>query len=206
MRRTTVRDGLRGRMNGGFTATVTTSSPAALPVDSHGSPIFLVGCRPGERTGTFFIRTQPVEANTLVFISVKGGGTTIRKSLSVTKGSLDLRIRDIEVTQAIQYLDDPTFDDNSLPLVKGKPTVVRVHLDSNTSQQIHQVSVSLKSRPVGSSQDDWTHHPPLWPRATVWSVSEITRGGHDAEYIRNYTRNSPLTHRDPYNVSFLIDP
>lgn len=43
----------------------------------------------------------------------------------------DLSIEKIEISQAIQNLDDPNTPDNSLPLVRGKTTLVRVYVGVN---------------------------------------------------------------------------
>ena len=40
----------------------------------------------------------------------------------------DLTITDLEVTQSIQYLGNPSFADNSLTLVRGRQTVVRMYV------------------------------------------------------------------------------
>ncbi len=46
---------------------------------------------------------------------------------------LNLRIPQVEITQAIQWLNDPGHVDNSVPLVRGKSTVVRVYVDVELS-------------------------------------------------------------------------
>lgn len=49
-------------------------------------------------------------------------------SLGETAFALDLTVTKLEVTQAIQYLDNPDFPDNSLPLIRGRRTIVRMYI------------------------------------------------------------------------------
>lgn len=45
-----------------------------------------------------------------------------------TAFAVDLTVSKLEVTQSIQYLDNPGFPDNSLPLIRGRRTVVRMYI------------------------------------------------------------------------------
>lgn len=49
-------------------------------------------------------------------------------SLGETAFAVDLTVSKLEVTQAIQYLDNPDFPDNSLPLIRGRRTIVRMYI------------------------------------------------------------------------------
>ncbi len=50
--------------------------------------------------------------------------------LSGTRASaIDLSVENMEVTQSIQYLDNPANTDNSLTLVRGRRTTVRMYID-----------------------------------------------------------------------------
>jgi hypothetical protein len=42
--------------------------------------------------------------------------------------AIDLTVTQLEATQSMQHLDNPSFPDNSLPLIRGRRTVVRMYV------------------------------------------------------------------------------
>ncbi len=81
----------------------------------------------------------------------------------------NLTIRKIEVTQAIQCLDDPLGcgPDNSLPLVRGKRTVVRVYPELTGRTFGMNVDGVLETRPCGAPASEWTYQPSIQPFTAV---------------------------------------
>jgi hypothetical protein len=121
--------------------------------------------------------------------------------LTLLPGSLDLIVRKMEVTQGIQYVDDAVYEDNSVLLVRNTPTAVRVYLESNTPIPVHNVSVSLVSRPCGSIP--WTEHPAMWPYATV---APVDPDNPQDSYRAQRQTPDPGDTGQPLNATFLVDP
>lgn len=69
-----------------------------------------------------------------------------------TDSDIDLTIENLEVTQAIQYLDNPSEPDNSLPLVRGRRAFVRMYVAaSGTSSPVSGVDGQLSVTVEGST-------------------------------------------------------
>ncbi|CAN5340185.1 hypothetical protein BH20ACT24_BH20ACT24_10350 [soil metagenome] len=60
------------------------------------------------------------------------------------RGLPDLTVTKLEVTQAIQYLDNPNEPDNSITLIRGRRTIVRMYVGvSGSSEPVDGVDGSL---------------------------------------------------------------
>jgi len=179
----------------GWIVAVSSSDPSlAIPEDN------IVRVPAGQSDKDFLITTQPVLQPTDVTITASSSGVTVQRTLHLIPGSVDLWIRNIEITQGIQYLDDAFgHADNSLPLVRRRPTAVRVYLATNSPATINPVPVSLKSRRTSDPPNAWVTHSPLWPYAQINSVISATQ-----------QRASPSNQTDLagvlWNATFLIDP
>src|SRR6266545_6619034 len=73
----------------------------------------------------------PIWTPPSVTLTASGGGMTAQDTFAALTPQPNLVIRKIELTQAIQYLDDPdpAYADNALPLVLSKPLAVRVFVN-----------------------------------------------------------------------------
>lgn len=178
----------------GWSVQLDSDNAAAQPVDT----VVIVPL--GQTSATFLITTVPVLTPTDVMISATSLGVTRERTLRILPGSLDLSIRKVEVTQGMQYLDD-TFGhaDNSLPLVRGKPSAVRVYLSSNTPFMTTLIPVGLTSRSLSDPPDAWIEHAPLWPFARIRSTTTALEQ-------RESPKNAAELAAQPFNATFLIDP
>lgn len=136
---------------------------------------------------TFKVEATDLSGN----VSTTGPSVTV--NIGQVPESLNLTVRKIEVTQAIQFLDDPDHLDNGLPLVKNKPLAVRVYIDaSGTNQCVKGVSVRLSTKQLGAADSDFATQVPYngWETTTVkpWLTPQEQRAGHDS------------------NITFLVDP
>lgn len=178
----------------GWSVQLASDNPAAQPVDS------VVVVPAGQTSATFLVSTVPVLTPTEVVISATSSGVTKEQTLVLSPGSLDLTVRKVEITQGMQYLDDAFgHADNSLALVRGKPTAVRVYLASNTPVMTTLIPVVLTSRSPGDPPDAWIEHAPLWPYSKIRSTTT-------AEEQRESPYNAAERAAQPFNATFLIDP
>ncbi|MFN8535244.1 MAG: DNRLRE domain-containing protein [Dehalococcoidia bacterium] len=95
-----------------------------------------------------------------------------------TPTNRNLTIRKLELTQAIQCLDeaapDPSCEENSVPLIQRKTLAVRMYLLlSGTGFSQPNVRGRLVTRPCGQVSGGVVH-PPVWPAATVRPNETLT--------------------------------
>ncbi|MFH2103416.1 MAG: hypothetical protein ABIJ39_08715 [Chloroflexota bacterium] len=80
----------------------------------------------------------PNQSYTLIIIAEDSAGQQGEAQVSITftppptPSSLDIAISSIEITQAIQCMQNPECGYNSVPLYQRKPTLVRIYLTANS--------------------------------------------------------------------------
>lgn len=99
-----------------------------------------------------------------VLLSGGAVGMTLVAGCSEDLGDGDLSIDTIEVTQAIQHLDNSSESDNSLPLVRGKRAFARVYVDvSGTDGDVSDVTGQLEVSVAGTPLDGSPFSPENGP-------------------------------------------
>lgn len=86
-------------------------------------------------------RSEPNRGNTMMRTILSAG--VICLLLGESAFAQDLTITNLEVTQSIQYLDSISFPDNSLPLIRGRRTIVRMYV-GGTGLPVAGVDGSLR--------------------------------------------------------------
>ncbi len=140
--------------------------------------------------------TTPVPARVIVPLRATAAGRTFSRTLVILPGSINLTFpagHGIEVTQGIQYFDDPAFKDNDVPLFSGRPTVVRAYLDTNTPIAIQHIEGRLLTRACGSGAA-WRVYTPIDVTATAHPTFNLRRVREDTE--RRFTLDFLLSPDD----------
>lgn len=167
----------------------------------------------------------PIEDYSRIFSSREGSGSlhaelVIVHEETVPPTDVDLSITKHEVTQTVQYLDDPVEADNSVPMIAHKPMIIRCYVDIGAAAgPVHNVSGRLYRQVGGIEEsiaplnpivaqavpDRENHHhtlnfrPPVeWLTGSWDYYIEINPGGAVVE--NDYTNN-----RYPAAGSFNVD-